>query len=121
MAAGISKQGRAVHPSWMAVLSDPIRLNLLLSLCEVEAASAGELAPRAHTGERTARRHLEALVRLGLAEELEGQSDGETPGRPAASYALPATVRQRALSLFEVLMQPLEPARPQFPSPPRGR
>lgn len=103
MAARISKQGTAVDPSWLAVLSDPVRLSLLRCLCEVEAASAAELAPRAHTGERTARRHLEALVGLGLAEELEGRSDGETPGRPAASYALPGAVRERALALFELL------------------
>ncbi|HEX6780614.1 MAG TPA: helix-turn-helix domain-containing protein [Solirubrobacterales bacterium] len=97
-----------VHASWHAVLSDPVRLNLLRCLCEVEAAvTSGELAPRAHTSERTVRRHLDALVELGLADERRGQSDGETPGRPAASYSLHAGTRRQARALFDLLSQPL--------------
>ena len=119
--ARISNRDGVVHASWLTVLSDPVRLNLLCCLCEVEAATAGELAPRAHIGERTTRRHLEALVGLGLTDERRGQSDGETPGRPAASYALSAAARQRVLALFELLRQPLEPARTPSPAPPRGR
>jgi predicted ArsR family transcriptional regulator len=97
-----------VHPSWLAVLSDPVRLNLLRCLAETEAAmTSGDLAPRAHTSERTVRRHLDALVELGLAEERRGQSDGETRGRPAASFALAAPARQAISALFELLSQPL--------------
>lgn len=108
-----------IDSSWLGVLSDPVRLNLLRCLCEVEAVTTTELAPRAHTSERTVRRHLEALVELGLAEEWQGESDGETPGRPAARYALLATVREQALTLFELLSQPLGPARPPTPRPAR--
>jgi predicted ArsR family transcriptional regulator len=121
MAGRANNWNRTVEPGWIAVLSDPVRLSLLRCLCEVEAASAGELAPRAHTGERTARRHLEAMVRLGLVEESRAESDGETPGRPAASYGLASGVRERAGALFELLSMPLAPARRPSPSPPRGR
>ncbi len=110
-----------VHPSWLPVLSDPVRLNLLRCLCEVETVTTGELAPKAHTSERTVRRHLDVLVELGLAEERRGQSDGETPGRPAASYTLRAATREQARALFDLLSQPLGPSRRPSSAPPAGR
>jgi predicted ArsR family transcriptional regulator len=120
--ARISDTRGSVHPSWLAVLSDPVRLNLLRGLCEVEAtATAAELAPRAHASERTLRRHLDILVELGLAEERRGESDGETQGRPAASYALRASARDQTTALFDLLSQPLGPGGPPRPTPPRDR
>jgi predicted ArsR family transcriptional regulator len=122
MGAKVKTEVSKVHPSWLAVLSDPVRLNLLRCLCEAETAmSSGELAPRAHTGERTVRRHLEALVELGLAEERRGQSDGETPGRPAAAYTLVAAARQQAQTLFDLLSRPFGPSPPPSSAPPAGR
>lgn len=100
-----------VHPSWLAVLSDPVRLNLLRCLGEVEMASAAQLAPRAHASERTLRRHLDTLVELGLAEEHRGESDGETQGRPAAGYTLSALAREQTEALFDLLSRPLGPVR----------
>jgi predicted ArsR family transcriptional regulator len=111
----------AVHADWLVVLSDPIRLNLLRCLCELEEVSTAQLAPRAHTSQRTVRRHLDVLVELGLVEERQGQSDGETPGRPAASYVLSAATRRRALDLFDLLSQPLGPSRQPSSAPPRDR
>jgi predicted ArsR family transcriptional regulator len=110
--AGVSDIGGRIDPRWLGVLSDPVRLNLLRCLCEVQAVTTTELAPKAHTSERTVRRHLEALVGLGLAEEWRGESDGETPGRPAARYALLPRVREQALALFELLSRPLGSAPP---------
>ncbi len=111
MTARISGGGGTVHASWLAVLSDPVRLNVLRCLCEMGTVTAAELAPRAHTSERAVRRHLDALVELGLADGRRGQSDGETPGRPAASYTLSAAARERVLALFELLSEPLGSAR----------
>ncbi len=111
-----------VHESWLAVLSDPVRLDLLRCLCEMEAVTPGELAPKVHASERTVRRHLEILAAIGMAEERKGASDGETPGRPAANFALTATARQGVRALFELLSQPLgSPAHPPSSVPPLGR
>lgn len=121
--ARISPGAGTVHPSWLAVLSDPVRLNLLRCLCEAERAlSSGELAPRAHTSERTVRRHLDALAELGLVDQRHGESDGETPGRPATCFTLPAGVREATLALFDLLSRPLgESDRRPRTAPPRGR
>ncbi len=122
----ISTGAGTVHPSWLAVLSDPVRLNLLRCLCEAQGSmTSGELAPMAHTSERTVRRHLDALVELGLAEERRGRSDGETPGRPAASFTLSSAVRQATAALFDLLSRPLGEPPSLSPPPtrvlPRGR
>ena len=122
MRARISTGAGTVHPSWLAVLSDPVRLNLLRCLSEAQGPmTSGELAPEAHTSERTVRRHLDALVELGLAEERGGQSDGETPGRPAASFTLSSAVRQATLALFDLLSRPLGPSPPPSRVQTRGR
>lgn len=89
-----------------------MRLNLLCCLDGLEAVSAAQLAPKAHTSVRTVRRHLEALVELGLADEKRGKSDGETTGRPAASYMLSVSAREQTAVLFDLLSRPLGPADP---------
>lgn len=86
------RQLRASH--WLRGIADPVRLSVLHRLSEVERATAGELAARCQTSRPTLRRHLEAMVAIGLIEERAGESDGETPGRPAARFSLAASVRE---------------------------
>jgi len=113
MTARIPTGAEEVHPSWLAVLSDPVRLNLLRCLCEAEGPmTSRELAPKAHTSERTVRRHLDALVELGLTEQRSGQSDGETPGRPATAFSLSSSAREALVTLFDLLRRPLGPSPP---------
>jgi predicted ArsR family transcriptional regulator len=100
---------KSPHPSWIEVLSDPVRLNLLFLLSTHGKATAAELAARSPASERTVRRHLDGLVALGLAVETQGKSDGETAGRPAGRYLLERRVRPRLARLFKVLEHPLGP------------
>ncbi len=98
-----------IHSSWLAILTDPVRLALLRALCELGIASAAELRQSTHTSDRSLRRHLEALVALGVVKEQGGLSDGLTRGRPASHYAVDAQVGERAAELFDVLSRPLVP------------
>jgi predicted ArsR family transcriptional regulator len=99
-----------LHWTWAAVLTDPARLAVLRGLCELEAASAAELAARCHTSNRTARRHLEALEALGAVREEAGERDGLTPGRPPARFRLDVEAGERLCAVFELLRKPLVPA-----------
>ena len=73
---------------WLAVVADPTRIHILLSLSHGGTATATELATAIAASNQTLRRHLEALVVFGLLREKPGQSDGETPGRPASRFSL---------------------------------
>lgn len=99
----------AVHSSWLEVLADPVRLSVLRVLSEMGEATAGELIAHSHTSDPTLRRHLEAMVALGLVREHRGESDGLTPGRPAARFRLDSQVHASACALFNVLRRPLGP------------
>ena len=96
-----------LHPSWLDVLTDPVRLSLLRSLVLIGPATVTELASHTHTADPTVRRHLEALAALGLVHEAGGESDGLTRGRPAARFALDAAAEENARELFKVLERPL--------------
>ncbi len=96
-----------MHPSWLEVLGERTRVELFFALALAGEASASELASLTGAGKQTLRRHLAALVALGLAEEFEGQSDGLTPGRPAARFRLGPEARRSALALARVLERPL--------------
>jgi DNA-binding transcriptional ArsR family regulator len=98
-----------VHPSWLEVLSDPVRLSVLDSLSRLGVATTVDLMSHTHTSDRTLRRHLDALVSLGVVRELPGQSDGETPGRPADRFALEPRIGDRVATLLKLLEQPLAP------------
>lgn len=100
-----------VHPSWLDVLSDPVKLNLIAAMIELEEASAAELRRHSHTSDPTLRRHLQALAALGVVEELPGESNGESPGRPATRFRLDRRLRGRAAALFAQLQAPLGPGR----------
>lgn len=104
-----------IHPSWLTVLTDPVRLTLLQSLCEFETATISELSRQTHASETTLRRHLEAIAALGLMQAHHGESDSERPGRPATRFSLEWEARDRLEALFEVISEPLAPAPRQRP------
>jgi predicted ArsR family transcriptional regulator len=85
---------------WLEVIADPVRLSILRSLSEIPEATTAELATRGSASNQTLRRHLEALVALGVIEEHPPRSDGERPGRPATRFSLTLAVRESARSLF---------------------
>lgn len=111
---GNAPPARPVHPSWTAVLTDPVRLAVLRGLLDLTSATAARLAARCHTSESTVRRHLEALEALGLVREQPGESDGLTPGRPASRFTLDCDAAVRVSALFELISEPLVAA----PQPP---
>jgi predicted ArsR family transcriptional regulator len=98
-----------VHSSWLDVLTDPVRLGILRTLSQKGVARTADLMSSTHTSERTLRRHLDALVAVGVVRELRGESDGQTPGRPASRFALEARIQERAEALFTLLEGPLVP------------
>jgi|GEM_PF-5229115 len=107
----MSTQNNTVHPTWLEVLSDPVRCDILFALSLTGAGSAGEVAQRCHASERTVKRHLDALVALGLARRSRGESDIERSGRPPVRFILDGAVRERARAMLALLSQPLGPAR----------
>jgi DNA-binding transcriptional ArsR family regulator len=83
------------------VIADPVRLGILRSLSQTDEATAAELAEWGQASSQTLRRHLDALVSLGVIRERAACSDGETPGRPAAHFSLPAEMRESVRSVLE--------------------
>jgi DNA-binding transcriptional ArsR family regulator len=98
-----------MHWSWMAILTDPVRLELLHALCQLGEATAAELRAHCHTSDPTVRRHLEALEALGLVREHPGERDGLTPGRPARRHVLDAEAAAKISNLFGLINTPLVP------------
>jgi predicted ArsR family transcriptional regulator len=100
---------RFVHPSWLTVFADPIRLTILGLLHERDRASVRELAVEAHGSNRTLRRHLDALIAIGVVHEVEGERDGVRPGRPPSRFLLDPAARRDLGELFAILGRPLGP------------
>lgn len=86
---------------WLEVVADPVRLGILRSLSQVCEATAADLAHWGQASSQTLRRHLDALVALGVIEEHPPRSDGETPGRPAARFSLPEELRASVRSVLD--------------------
>jgi len=86
---------------WLEVIADPVRLGILRSLSELPEATTSDLAERGQASSQTLRRHLEALVSVGVVRVHPAQSDGETPGRPAARFSLSSEIRQSVRAVFE--------------------
>ena len=86
--------------SWLAVVADPVKLHIVRVLSEVEEATASDMATSGLASNQTLRRHLEALVTFGVIRENPGCSDGETPGRPAARFALSPAIRESVRSVL---------------------
>ncbi|MET0557101.1 MAG: helix-turn-helix domain-containing protein [Solirubrobacterales bacterium] len=83
------------------MIADPIRLGILRSLSQVAEATTADLANWGQASSQTLRRHLDALVSVGVILEHPARSDGETPGRPAARFSLPAEMRESVRSVLE--------------------
>jgi predicted ArsR family transcriptional regulator len=81
-------------------IADPVRLGLVRCLAEGREATAAELSGSCQASGPTIRRHLEALVTSGIVAEVAGESDGATPGRPAARFSLSPEVRESLTRLF---------------------
>lgn len=75
-------------------IADPVRLGLVRCLAERREATAAELSGGCQASRPTIRRHLEALVASGIVAEAAGESDGATPGRPAARFSLRPEARE---------------------------
>ena len=86
---------------WLEVVADPTRLGILRSLSQVDEATTSDLATQGQASSQTLRRHLDALVCLGVIEEHAAKSDGETPGRPATRYSLPPDIRESVRAILE--------------------
>lgn len=98
---GVQGETRRRGPAdWLGAVADPTRVHILRSLSHVGKATAGDLAATAAASHQTLRRHLEALVTTGVLDEHPGQSDGETPGRPASRFSLNAETRDSIRQLF---------------------
>jgi DNA-binding transcriptional ArsR family regulator len=106
----LAEASKIDHSTWLAALSDPVRLAVLQALVELKEASAMELSRHSHVSDPTLRRHLQALGALGVVEEVPGESDGESPGRPASRFRLDRGARKRAEALLALLAEPLGPA-----------
>ena len=90
---------------WLQVVADPVRLEILGTLSGVRDASVAELLAAGSTSGQTLRRHLDDLVAVGVIEETPGESDGTTPGRPAARFSLRPELRDSVHSVFSVLQR----------------
>jgi predicted ArsR family transcriptional regulator len=87
------------------VVADPVRLHILRALSDVSEATVTELIALGSTSGQTLRRHLDDLVAVGVIQERPGQSDGETPGRPAARFSLHPDVRESVESVFRFFLR----------------
>ena len=99
----------SVDPFWLVVFTDPVRLTVLRHLHDLGTATVTELSTGAHTSSRTLRRHLDALVALGIVHEVDDEREGVRPGRPPNRFLLDPDVRQRLEELFALLAEPLAP------------
>jgi predicted ArsR family transcriptional regulator len=88
---------------WLALVADPIKLHIVISLSEVEEATAADLAGSGQASSQALRRHLVALVAVGVIEERPGESDGQTPGRPPAHFVLPPRTRDSVRLVLAIL------------------
>lgn len=93
----------------MAGVVDPVRLGIIVSLGEEDQLTASILARRLGVGHQTLRRHLDALVELGIVRKQSGQTDGFTPGRPPARFNLSPEVQPLGRMLRGVLEDKEEP------------
>lgn len=80
--------------SWLDVIADPVRLQIVRSLSRVDEATASELAAESPASYQTLRRHLEALEAFGVIRTRPGVSDGERSGRPATRFSLSPAVHE---------------------------
>ena len=90
--------------SWLEAIAEPTRLYILRFLFDVQEATVTDLLV-GWASAQTLRRHLEALVSIGVIDERPGESDGETPGRPAARFRLVPEVREGLTSVLSTSLR----------------
>lgn len=95
-----SERGAELKASWLDLVANPVRLEILRVLSMSGDATMAELAMYGTTSEPTLRRHLDALVSVGLVDRRCVESDGQTPGRPASRFSLPSQVRDSVRAVF---------------------
>lgn len=99
---GVQGETRSRGPAdWLGAVADPTRVHILRSLSRLDMATASDLAETAAASHQTLRRHLGALVTNGILDEHPGESDGETPGRPASRFSLHPAARDSIRQLFD--------------------
>jgi predicted ArsR family transcriptional regulator len=89
--------GTQVRSHWLDVVADPVRLQIIRSLSQVDYATAAQLAAGSPASYQTLRRHLEALEAHGVIEARAGTSDGES-GRPPMRFSLRPEIRESVRS-----------------------
>ena len=77
---------------WLEGIADPVKLGVVRALVLTRPATVSQIAKRCQASVPTVRRHLSALVALGIVMEEDGASNGSTIGRPAIKYTLPGPV-----------------------------
>ncbi|HEX3040572.1 MAG TPA: ArsR family transcriptional regulator [Solirubrobacterales bacterium] len=88
------------HSRWLKQIVDPVRLEIIYALAQTDEATADQLATTGISSKPTLRRHLNALVTLGLVHRQGCESDGLTTGRPPIRFSLPADIRAGVLAVF---------------------
>lgn len=102
--------------TWLDVISYPVRLEVISTLVALVEASASEIIDRSHASDPTVRRHLDALIDLGVVGERQSRGDGITPGRPPTLFLLLPNVRDEAAALLDALKRPIGTAPQRTPS-----
>ena len=81
------------HPAWLEGVADPVRLIVLRLLSQADEVTAPEMERHCRVSSPTMRRHLDALVAVGVIEARQGESDGERVGRPPVRFSLAPAIR----------------------------
>lgn len=86
--------------TWLDVVADPVRLAIIRALSETAEATASELARGGIASGTTLRRHLDALVSVGVVQRSSGETDGQRTGRPPVRFKLSAELRESVRAVF---------------------
>lgn len=100
MSAAATADPHADTGAWLWAVVDPVRLEILRVLAASRDATVTGLARRSGATPRTLRRHLDALVAVGVVCEQPGNADGFTPGRPPSRFSLDPRLRPSVAGAF---------------------
>lgn len=90
------------HSRWLKLIADPVRLEIIHALAQTDEATAAQLATTGASSKPTLRRHLNALVSLGLVHCHRCESDGLTTGRPPIRFSLSTDIRASVLTVLDI-------------------
>jgi predicted ArsR family transcriptional regulator len=88
----VVEHSRSTRFYWLEGIADPVKLGVVRTLARTRPATVSQIAKRCQASVPTVRRHLSALVAMGIVVEEGGESNGSTIGRPAFRYTLPSSV-----------------------------